>query len=211
MRMWRFTLILGALAVIAVFGTQTMAKIAWLAHWPRVTLALTQDKRVRGATLYALGRFDEADAVFANIGRDVTYNRGITLATTGQYALSQSYFDAVLFENRWDEDALFNRDFVSQLYVPVVGASDEHGRIAAIFEQEAIGAKFDKDNPLAPVLEEGQREIRKPLDVRSVQADEAWLETLSDSPGEFLANQLAAEHLRRKEAGELHPPAPSPW
>ncbi len=199
------------LIVLAFFGAQTVAKLAWLANFPRATLALSDDERVIGAALYKLGRYDEADAVFEEIGRDVTYNRGNSLAATGQYQLAQSYFDAVLFEDRWDKDAQFNRDFVAQLYDPVIGDSDDQGRIAAMFDEEGIASEFDKDNPLAPVLETAQREIRKPLDLRSVQADDAWLDTLSDSPGEFLANQLAAEHLRRKEAGELHPPAPSPW
>ncbi len=214
-RTFRLLLVISLVICLCIFGIRTLSKIAWMAGWPRVTLALNNDPLVEAAALYKLGRFEEADEIYEGIGLNTTYNRGNTLAMTGNYELSLAYYNAVLFADRWDKDAAYNREIVASLVPPVIGEAMGKGRVEAVFKKEGIDVfEFDKDNPMAPVLdarEKNVRELRKPLDERSITADRAWLDSLADAPGEYLANRLAAEHLRRMEGGELHSPEQSPW
>ena len=61
------------------------------------------------------GDYAEADAAFAAAWRRATYDRGLSLAATGSYALAVAYFDGVLFVDPSDTDARFNRDLVARL------------------------------------------------------------------------------------------------
>lgn len=202
---------LAALALIAAAGAPTLARLAWLAGLPEVTLVLTRDPGVRGAALYRAGNYGEADAVFADIGRGATYNRAATLAATGDYALSRAYYNAVLFADRWDGEARANRDLVAALIEPVVGEAMGHGRIAVrLAESGATARDFDPDDPSAPTVIAGQR-LRRPVDARAVHADIGWLDTLADAPGDYLQRRLSAEYERRVETGLAHPPEADPW
>lgn len=202
---------LAALLALLVLGGPTAARLAFLAGAPEVTLALTDDPGARGAALYEAGRFTQADAVFAGIGRGATYNRAATLAVTGDPALSVAYYDAVLFADRWDAEARRNRDVVATLVQPVIGEAMGHGRIERLLVEDGVAvAGFDAENPTAPTVVPDQI-LRRPTDARALGADRAWLETLADAPGEYLARRLAAEYDRRVEQGLAAPPEPSPW
>ena len=115
--MTRRTLILLAAALLcgALAGPEAWAKLIWRAGAPQLALPLIRDEAARGAALYQAGRYAEADAAFAAVGRSATYNRGLTLAATGDHALSVAYFDAVLFADQYDADARHNRDTVAAL------------------------------------------------------------------------------------------------
>lgn len=212
-RSWTMVVLLAGFACIAAGGSAPLAKLAYLAGAYETTLRLSDDQAVRGAVLYRLGRFEEADAAFAAVGRTATYDRAASLAATGRYDLSIAYYDAVLFSDRNDDDARFNRSIISD-YVhhdPVAGEADEHGGIAAIL----AGAESDEpvldSNDIAAVLKKLYKTPRKQETVRSVAASQEWLATLADAPGEFLRKRLEAEYERREAEGKLHREEPSPW
>ncbi|MEM9223954.1 MAG: hypothetical protein AAGB11_16360 [Pseudomonadota bacterium] len=204
-------LLLLVLVAVVVAGPTTFARLAHRAGAPALALPWTSDEAVRGAMLYDLGRYGEADDIFRTIGRSVTYNRGNTLAATGDHKLAVAYFDAVLFANRFDGDARHNRDVVAALVPPHVGEAMGRGRIRASLKQSGIDAQaFDAENPHVPVVPKPDS-VRKPIDARTVAASREWLETLKDAPGVYLRKRLLAEYDRRRAASGPTSPEPSPW
>ncbi|SFR12326.1 hypothetical protein [Poseidonocella sedimentorum] len=209
----RVSLVLAALAlaVITLFGSPTLARLAWLAGMPRAVLLLSDDAGLRGAALYRLGRYAEADALFASVPRGATYNRAASLAATGAHALSVAYYDAVLFADRWDGEARANRAVVQRLVPPVIGEARGHGRIGVIVAEAGTEvAAFDTEDPDAPTVISGVNH-RRPVDAQAVRADAGWLDALEDAPGTYLQRRIAAEYDARVEAGVSHPPEPVPW
>ncbi|UOM35563.1 hypothetical protein [Acuticoccus sp. I52.16.1] len=203
---------MAALAVVAALaaGPAAFARLAYLAGYPGLALPWLGDPAVRGAALYDLGRYAEADETFRGIGRRVTYNRGNSLAATGDYALSAAYFDAVLFANRFDADARHNREIVAALVPPTMGEATGRGRIRTHLEEQGVAAAaFDPDNPHVPVV--ANTDIRKAVDARTLTATEDWLDTLEDAPGEYLRKRLVAEYDRRRAAGLPAPAEATPW
>lgn len=210
-RILSLVLALTAIVFVATHGTSTLARLAWLVRMPNLTCALSSDPGVCAAALFQMRRYAEADEAFAKIGRGATYNRAATLAATGEYALSVAYYDAVLFADRWDSEARANRDLVDTLVEPVVGEARGHGRIGAMLSEAGANvAAFDTHDPTAPTVTLGVNH-RRPTDARAVRADEDWLDTLSDAPGEYLSRRIAAEYDRRVEQGLAHPQERSPW
>ncbi|WP_420556625.1 hypothetical protein [Roseovarius sp.] len=206
-----------ALLCAVAAGPEAWAKLIWRAGFPDLALPLIQTPGARGAALYQAGRPAEADAVFAELGRSATYNRGMTLAATGDYDLSVAYFDAVLFADRYDADARHNREVVSSLIEPVIGEARGHGRIETILSQNGIEtAAFDPDAPAQPVEAAARRSEQSNLNravtgERNVAADTAWLDTLADAPGEYLKGRLDAEMERRRKDGEAHGEERDQW
>ena len=208
--MTRRTLILLAAALLcgALAGPEAWAKLIWRAGAPQLALPLIRDEAARGAALYQAGRYAEADAAFAAVGRSATYNRGLTLAATGDHALSVAYFDAVLFADQYDADARHNRDTVAALVEPVIGEAMGHGRIETILTQSGVEtAAFDPDDPAQPIQaaerDPNRRSLKKSVTgERTAAADLGWLDTLADAPGAYLQSRLAAELERRRRDGE---------
>lgn len=199
-------ILLAAAACLALAGPTPIAKLALLAGRPGLAARLAEDPGVRGVALYRAGRYAEADAAFTAAGRDATYNRGLSLAVTGDLALAVAYFDAVLFAAPEDRAVRQDRAVVAALVPPVVGAGDGIGRIAAIAAAAAPPlSRADLNWGLTG------RPARKPLTAQSVAASDGWLETLSDSPGEYLRKRLRAEHDRRAEQGLVVEHPASPW
>lgn len=216
MRRELITLALAAVCGLAA-GPDAWAKMVWHLGAPGLALPLLTDEAARGAALYAAGRYDEADAAFAAVGRSATYNRGMTLAASGSYQLSVAYFDAVLFADRYDADARHNRQVVSALVPPVVGEAMGHGRIKALLAEQGFEADtFDPDDPMAPIRKPDWVTDRDTLkrDVtrdRTIAASADWIASLADAPGEYLKARLAAELERRVETGEAAEPEASRW
>jgi len=208
---------IAAAACALAAGPQAWGKLARQAGFPSLAVPLVSDPSARAAALYAAGRYAEADAGFAAVGRSATYDRGLTLAATGEYALSVAYFDAVLFANRYDTEARHNRDTVKALVPPVVGEAMGHGRIEAILAEAGIRAvAFDPDAPEQKIVQtevDPQRESnRRPVTGdRTAAADTAWIDSLEDTPGAYLKARLAAEMERRRAEGEAHKEEPDQW
>ena len=206
-----------AIACALAAGPGAWGKLAWRAGFPALAVPAIGDPEARAAVLYDAGRFAEADAAFAAIGRSATYDRGLTLAATGDYALSVAYFDAVLFADRYDAAARHNRDTVKALVPPVIGEAMGHGRIEAMLAEAGVGtAPFDPDAPDQSILKRAvdpQRESnRRPVESeRTAAADGAWLDTLEDAPGAYLKARLAAEMDRRVTEGEAHEAEAERW
>ncbi len=217
--MKRGTLALIATALVCAIaaGPEPWAKLLWRAGAPGLALPLIRNEAARGAALYELGRYDEADAAFARVGRSATYDRGLSLAATGQHALSVAYFDAVLFADRYDADAIHNRTLIDTLVDPVVGTSIGHGRIHAMLIEAGVeAAAFDPDDPTLTLLSSERDPVRASIkrpvtEERTISAGETWLDTLADAPGEYLKARLAGEMDRRIEAGENFPEEPARW
>ena len=156
--------------------------------------------------LYRLGDYRAADDAFAAAGRSQTYNRGLSLAATGDYALSVAYFDAMLFANPADDQARANRDLVAALVPPVVGDTAAPGRI------KGAGGRPAGQLPIADLLANASGpEWERKLDAKGLAATDEWLDTIQDDPGEFLKLRIRAEFDRRAQMGLIRPVEGDPW
>ncbi len=187
-------------AALLLAGRASLAKLLLVAGLPGLAAPLLDDPAVRGVALYQAGDYAAADDAFRAAGRGSTYNRGLSLAATGDYPLSRAYFDAVLFANPADSMARENRNVVNALIPPVLGQANAAGRIAA----EAIATSGG-----SPVDE--IKRLGRPLDAGRRVADAEWLASLPDDPGEFLRLRLEAEHKRRLSMGLTPPEGGDPW
>lgn len=197
MRLPALLALIGA-ALVLLAGRAPMAKLLLILGLPGLAAPLIDDPAMRGVALYRAGAFDAADQAFREAGRGSTYNRGLSLAVTGDYALSVAYFDAVLFGTPSDSEARENRNLVNGLIPPHLGQSNAAGRLAA----EAVVP--------APPTTEGAR-LQRPLDQGRRVADADWLAALADDPGEFLKLRLQAEYQRRLSLGLTPPEEGDPW
>lgn len=193
-------LLLAGIAALALAGRTPLARLAFLLDMPRIAAQLGDDPAVRGVALYLSGDYQGADDAFRKAGRGTTYNRGLSLAATGQYALSVAYFDAVLFATPSDSHARDNRNIVNAVLPPQIGEANQAGRIAA----KAIAT------PGGSPVDEVKR-LGRPLDVGRRVADMDWLATLPDDPAEFLRLRLAEEYLRRISMGLTPAEEVDPW
>lgn len=196
-------MVLPALVVLCVAflwaaGPSSIGKILLLLGQPSLAAGLLEEPGARGVALYQAGRYAEADTAFEEAGRSVTYNRGLSLAATGNFKLSVAYFNAVLFARPEDKQAEENRDTVGALLSPIIGDGKGTGRIAAL----AATPKIHPDDAILPGLA-NQYKVRRPTRARSTIASDEWLETLSDEPGEYLKKRLEAEYDRRKGIGQV--------
>lgn len=196
-------LLLAGIACLGLSGPDAWGRIALWAGLPGAAAALS-DPAARGLALYRSGDFEAADAALAEAGRGQTFNRALTLAATGQHALSVAYLDAVLFANPADAEARRVRDLVDAMVVKVRGDSVAPGRLAAV--GGLTGAVTGAALPSTP-----DPEWKKPIEARGYVATDAWLDTIADDPGEFLRLRLEKEHERRAALGLLRPEEGDPW
>lgn len=198
--MIRLALSAAGIAALAVAGKVSVAKLLLVAGMPGFAALLLDDPATQGVAAYQAGNYAAADDAFRTAGRGSTYNRGLSLAATGDYALSVAYFDAVLFANPADSEARENRNLVNELVPQNRGEANNAGRIAAESIAVLGGSPVDEIKRLGRPLDEGRR-----------VADAEWLETLQDDPGEFLRLRLAEEHKRRLSMGLTAPEGGDPW
>ncbi|WP_374300428.1 hypothetical protein [Paracoccus sp. (in: a-proteobacteria)] len=197
---------LAGLAALAVAGPEALGRLALRAGLDRAAAALLDDPAARGVAFYRLGDYPAADAAFARAGRSQTYNRGLSLAATGDYPLSVAYFDAMLFANPADEQARRNRDLVAAMYPPERGDSTVPGRI------KGAGGLPAGDVPISDLLANASGpEWERRLDAKGLAATDQWLDTITDDPGEFLKLRIRAEFDRRAQMGLIRPEEGDPW
>lgn len=195
-------------AAMTVAGPDALGRLALRAGADRVAAALLTAPATRGVALFRAGDHAGADREFAAAGRSETYNRGLSLAATGDYPLSVAYFDAVLFANPADDQARTNRDLVAAMFVPERGDSAMLGRIGTV--TGGGPATGDVADPFR-MANASDPDWRKPLDVKGLSASEAWLDSIGDDPGEFLRLRLKAEYDRRAALGLIRPEEGDPW
>lgn len=207
----RLHLRLVLVAVIGLTGVLVAGPAAWgrLLLWsgaPGAAARVLDDPAARGLALYRAGSYAAADAAFAAAGRSQTFNRALTLAATGQYALSVAYFDAVLFANPSDDEAHRVRDLVAAMVPTTRGESTVPGRLPGA---GGLGPGAPTDGPIMAGTPDPT--WKKPIEARGFAASEAWLETLADDPGEFLRVRLRKEYERRAGLGLLRPEEGERW
>lgn len=200
-------------ALLAVAGLACLAlagPAAWgrLALWAGAPAAATRldDAAARGLALYRSGDYAAADAAFAAAGRGETFNRALTLAATGQHALSVAYFDAVLFANPADAEARRLRELVDAMVAKTQGESVAPGRLPGLGGLESAapatgGAIAGTPDPA----------WKRPIAARGFAASDAWLDTFADDPGEFLRLRLQKEYERRADRGLVRPKEGDRW
>lgn len=202
------------LALVAVVGLACVLA-AGPAAWGRLLLRLgapgtaarvLDDPAARGLALYRAGDYAGADVAFAEAGRSQTFNRALTLAATGQHALSVAYVDAVLFANPSDDEARRLRDLVDAMVPKTTGETTVPGRLPG------AGGLVPGDPMEAPIIASTPDPTwKKPIEARGFAASDAWLETLADDPGEFLRLRLRKEYERRAGLGLLRPEEAEKW
>lgn len=197
-------LAIGAIC-LAISGPEALGRLALLGGLPGVAAPLLADPLEKGVALYRAGNYVAADAAFAGSGRSQTYNRGLSLAATGDYPLSVAYFDAVLFANPSDAEARRNRDLVRAMYPATQGDSVVPGRIEG---HGGLGPAEETPHTTAGFQDP---ETSRKVEARGVVASDEWLATISDDPGEFLRLRLKAEHDRRAGQGLIRPRESEPW
>lgn len=196
---------LAGLVALALAGPQALGRLALHAGLDRPAALLLDDPAARGVALYRLGDHRGADAAFAQAGRSQTYNRGLSLAATGDYPLSVAYFDAMLFANPADEQARRNRDLVAAMVPPERGDSSVPGRISG-------AGGLSGDVKIADLLANlSGPEWERRLDAKGLAATDQWLDTIVDDPGEFLTLRIRAEFDRRARLGLIRPEEGDPW
>lgn len=202
------------LALVAVVGL-AFVLAAGPAAWgglllrigaPGTAARVLDDPAARGLALYRAGNYVAADVAFAEAGRSQTFNRALTLAATGQHALSVAYADAVLFANPSDDEARRLRDLVDAMVPKTTGEATVPGRLPG------TGGLAPGDSMEAPIIASTPDPAwKKPIEARGFAASDAWLETLADDPGEFLRLRLRKEYERRAGLGLLRPEEGDRW
>ncbi len=197
-----------ALVCLGVAGPAALGRLALIAGLPALAVPLLDRPIEKGVALYRSGDYAAADAAFAEAGRSQTYNRGLSLAATGEYPLSVAYFDAVLFVNPADAEARRNRELVLTMYPPHQGESVVPGRIAG-----SGGLSGEAGTPTIMLNAAGAQEPewQRAVEARGIAASDDWLATISDDPGEFLQLRLKAEYDRRAAMGLIRPREAEPW
>ncbi|MDY8110073.1 hypothetical protein U0C82_13075 [Fulvimarina sp. 2208YS6-2-32] len=210
---WLFILSFALLSAVAaiIAGPHAFGKLALVTGHPDLALTLLDDRQLEGIALYQSGRYEAADRAFRASGRNATYNRGMSLAATGDYALSVAYFDAVLFADPADEDARFNRDLIARLVPDVVSESNKIDGVAANVLTEESKAQPTKRDILEGLTLQETRSIMDPRVERMTAATEGWLATLADEPALYLKRRIRAEYERRQDLGLANPPEDNAW
>ncbi len=194
------------LACVVISGPASWGRLPFWSGLPGAGMVLSTNA-AKGLALYRSGDFEAADALFEKAGRGQTFNRALTLAATGDHALSQAYFDAVLFANPADAEARRLRDLVSAMAPRTRGDSVAPGRIAG----RGGLSSGDGQNPQNGWPTTPDPEWQRKVTARGFAASEEWLDTLSDDPGEFLRLRLEKEHERRTSLGLIRPEEGASW
>ncbi len=204
-------LVLSAAAALLA-GPQAFGKLALASGLPSLALALLADPHARGVALYETGDYEAADAAFAAAGRRATYDRGLSLAATGEYALAVAYFDGVLFVDPADADARYNRDLVARLVPDVIGESNEIDGVAANAAADGPSDAGASERDLIQAKSVAiQLSILDPRVKSMTAATESWLTTLEDEPALYLKRRIKAEYQRRQDLGLANPPEDTAW
>ena len=204
-----------------------LGRVLLWAGLPRLAEPLLEDPGWRGVAAYRAGHL-KASAEAFRAGGD-WLNLGNAQVMSEEYAAALESYDRARL--RGDARAAANFDLVAAFYAGralspeaqiawFADRDDLQGEpVAAPVAQGSARAASDGSETtntgallglpeLAshadPLL---QRAVRKVFDETFMVANDRWLATLSDVPGEYLAERIKQEHKRRQSLG-LSPPDP---
>lgn len=185
---------------------------------------LLRDPAWLGTAEARAGQYDKAADDFARApGAD--YNTGVTLARAGRYAAALEAFDRAIAADPQDHQAQANFELISRVYAGTAISTEaafaivERDKDGPVAEAEiglgnvrAAGTGDEATNTgtslgMAELVSREQRAVRKQFDDRFMLANDRWLRTLADVPGEYLAARIYEERKRRIAEG-LSPPEP---
>lgn len=231
MRPWALLAASGALclALSAALGGggAPFGRLALALGLPRVAHMLFDDPDWRGVADYRAGNYAAAAKAFARARDD--FNLGNARARQRDYAAALEAYDVA--RSRGDDLAVSNFDLIAAYYAglaldpdaPIAWFTEKDGSedpavpsFVAQGNARAAGEGDETTNSGAllglPELKttSGMKEqirVRRVFDDRFMVANDRWLATLEDVPGEYLAARITEERKRRKALG-LAPPDP---
>lgn len=215
-------LAMGGIA-IALGGVAPLGRLALALGLPRLAVPLLHDPDWRGVALYRSGDMAGAAAAFAAGSGGL--NLGLALVQEGRLTAALEALDlarpndpraAALHGLLMQHVAGVALDPAS-IYrfadrdsdAPAVPAPTGQGQGRAA----GTGDGVTNTSPLPdlPELESrGRLGVRRVFDARHIAADERWLATLPDVPGDYLAARIEAERKRRRDLGLTPPPPEDP-
>ncbi len=111
----------------------------------------------------------------------------------------------MLFASPGDAEAARLRDLVDAMVPKVRGDSVAPGRLAGA---GGLGAGPAGGGAFASTPDP---EWKKPIEARGFVASDAWIDTITDDPGEFLRLRLEREYERRAGLGLVRPEEGERW
>lgn len=212
-----------ALAV-ALGGAGPFGRLALALGLTGPAQSLFQSPDWQAVAAYRAGDYGAAAAGFARADR-ADFNAGVALARAGRYAAALEAFDRAIAADPDDVHASENFVLIERVYAGTAISTDA---AFAIVERDGDGpvvegpmglghvraaGSGDEANDggtalgMAELQSDGRLGVRKQFDDRFMIANDRWLRTLSDVPGEYLGARIAEERKRRAAAG-LAPPKP---
>lgn len=215
------------LALLVGSGPAPFGRLLLSAGLPGAAVPFLTDPGWRGAALYRAGRMEEAAEEFR--AADALFNLGNAEVHTGRYAAALEAYDIARLAG--DTRAGANFDLVAAFYaglaldpdVPIAwfaNKDDDTGEVVAApvarGSARAAGEGDESTNtgallglPELRTLASGER-VRKVFDDKFMVANRRWLATLSDVPGEYLAERIKHERKRREKLGLAQPEPEDP-
>lgn len=206
------------LAVAVLFGgAAPFARIALSLGLPSFAGQIFTQNEWQGIAAYQSGAHENAAELFAQSDTG-HFNAGVALARAGKFAASLEAFDRARAAYPEDDKAEANFDLIASIYAGLEvdpdafvhwssrkeGAEKEApvglgtGRAASTGDETTnSGANMG----LPELISVRERSVRKVFDDRFMLANDRWLKTLADVPGEYLATRIFEEHKRRKALG----------
>lgn len=205
-------------------GAAPFGRLALALGLPGPARMFFTDPAWLGTAAARAGHFDDAASDFARVpGAD--YNAGVALARAGRYAAALEAFDRAVAADPKDHQAAANYELITRVYAGTAISTEaafaivERDKDGPLAEAEiglgnvrAAGTGDEATNAgtslgMAELVSREQVRVRKQFDDRFMLANDRWLRTLADVPGEYLASRIYEERKRRVAAG-ISPPEP---
>lgn len=204
----------------ALGGLAPVGRLFLGAGLPSMAVPFFSTPDWKGVAQYRAGRYAEAAKSFALA--DQMFNMGNAQVQQGKYAAALEAYDIARLSG--DGDAAANFDLVAAYYAGL--ALDPDTPIAWFTEKDgdgqivkssiaqgsarAAGAGDESTNTgallgLPELATHGRVPVRKVFDDKFMVANDRWLVTLADVPGEFLAARIKHEQKRRGKLGLAQP------
>ncbi|MFZ5963718.1 hypothetical protein ACOXXX_12250 [Thalassococcus sp. BH17M4-6] len=214
---------LGASALLG--GSAPLGRALLGAGLPRLASPFLSDPAWRGVALYRAGDWTGAEAAFRAAGQ--MFNAGNARAHKRDYAAALEAYDMARLSG--DPAASANFDLLSAYYAglaldpetPLAWFTEKDGDgedvLASVAQGNARAAGGGSESTNAGALiglpelrSRGRLGIRRVFDDKFMVANERWLATLSDVPGDYLAARITHEFKRRRDLGLLPPDPEDP-